>query len=183
MKLLDRLLSRKPASCVNCGSPAGFGYSLHAESDRNDISSMCLGCLKTKLAADYAQFNKRALVIEPAANLPCYVFQPRSRWEDSTLMRDVRDMLTKMQDSCDRCGAKANFQWLTSSGLKLGTLDELFVKGVAGTLLHWGNRTPYSVCGRCCVNLICESIQRQHLGFAEVCGPRSEDGLVLPMAY
>ena len=183
MKLLDLLFSRKPASCVNCGSQAGFGYSLHAESDRNDISSMCLSCLRAKLATDYAQFDKRALVIEPAANLPCYVFQPSSRWNDSKLVRDASDMLSRMQDSCERCGAKANFLWLTSSGLKLDNLDELFAKGVAEALLHWGNRTPHSFCGRCCVNLICESIQSQHLTFAEVCGPRSEDGFVLPMAY
>ncbi len=186
MKLFDRLFSRKPrkpASCVNCGSPAGFGYSLSAESDTNDISSVCLSCLKEKLATDYAQFDKRALVIEPAANLPCYVFQPNSRWTDSKLMKDTLDMLSRMQDSCDRCAAQARFLWLTSSGLKLDNLDELFAKGIAETLLRWGNRPPHSVCGRCCVNLICESIQSQCLTFAEVCGPRSEDGFVLPMAY
>jgi len=136
MKFLDRLFPRKPASCVSCGSPAGFGYSLHAESDRDDISSMCLTCIKARLATDYAQFDKRALVIEPAANLPCYVFQPSSRWGDSKLMRDARDMLSRMQDPCDRCGAKANFLWLTSSGLTIDNLEELLSKGVAETLFQ-----------------------------------------------
>ena len=95
MKLLDRFFSRKPVYCEKLGSPAGFGYSLHAELDRNDISSMCAGCLEAKLATDYAQFDKHALVIEPAANFPCYVFQPSSRWEGSKLMSDARDMLSR----------------------------------------------------------------------------------------
>ena len=183
MKLLDRFFSRKLASCVNCASPGEFGYSLHAESDRKDISSMCLSCLKAKLETDYAQFDKRALVIEPAANLPCYVFQPISRWNDNKLMRDVLDLLSRMRDCCGRCGASANFLWLTSAGLQLDNLDELFSKGVEETLLRWGNRPPHPVCARCCVNLICGSIESHHLTFAEVCGPRSEDGFVLPMAY
>ena len=183
MRLLDRFFSRKPASCAKCGAPAGFGYSLRAESDRNDISSMCLSCLKAKLATDYAQFDKRALVIEPAPNLPCYVFQPDSRWKNYKLMSDARDMLSRMQDSCGHCGAKANFLWLTSSGLQPDSLDELFWKGAEETLLRWGNRKPHPVCARCCVNLICGSIESHRLTFAEVCGPRSEDGVVLPMAY
>lgn len=183
MKLLDRLFSPKRASCAKCGAAAGFGYSLHAESDRNDISSMCLSCLKAKLATDCAQFDKRALVIEPVADFPCYVFQPSSRWNDNKLMKDARDMLSRMQDSCVQCGAKANFLWLTSAGLQLDNLDELFSNGVEETLLRWGNLPPHPVCASCCVKLICGSIESHHLTFAEVCGPRSEDGLVLPMAY
>jgi len=154
MKLLDRFFSRKPAPCIKCSSPAEFGYSLHAESDRNDISSMCLNCLKTKLGTDYAQFDKRALVIEPAANLPCYVFQPSSNWKDCQLARDTRDMLSRVQGPCGHCGAGANFLWLTSIGLQLENLDELFSKGIEETLLRWGNRPPSTVCARCCVNLI-----------------------------
>lgn len=183
MKLFDRLFSRKPVFCVKCGAAAGFGYSLHAESDRDEISSMCLSCLKAKLATDYAQFDKRALVIEPAADLPCYVFQPSSRWNDDKLMRDARDMLSKMQNSCVQCGANANFLWLTSTGLQLDNLDKLFSDGVEDTLFQWGNLPPHPVCARCCVNLICGSIESHHLMFLEVCGPRSEDGFVLPMAY
>ena len=183
MKLLDRLFSRKPASCVNCGTLARFGYSLQAESDRKDISSVCLSCLRAKLAGDYGEFGNRALVIEPAANLPCYVFQPSSKWKDCKLMEDAQGMLSKMQDSCGHCGAKANFLWLTSSGLGLENLDELLTKGVEETLLRWGNRSPQPVCGRCCVSFICSSIETHSLTFAEVCGPHFEDGFVLPMTY
>jgi hypothetical protein len=88
-----------------------------------------------------------------------------------------------MQDSCNHCGAKANFLWLTSGGLRLENLHELFAKGVSETLLRWGNSPPQPVCGRCCVNFICGSIETRRITFAEVCGPRSEDGFVLPMAY
>ncbi len=183
MKLLDRFFSRKPASCAECGAPAGLGYSLHAESDRNDISSRCLSCLKAKLEADYAQFDHRALVIEPAANFPCYVFQPNSRWEGYKLMRDAQDILSRMQDSCYRCGAIARFLWLTSSGLQPDKQDELFSKGIKEALFRWGNRPPHPVCARCCVNLICDSIEANRLTFLEVCSPRTEDGVVLPMGY
>jgi hypothetical protein len=41
---------RKPASCVNCGAPSGFGYSTQAESAMKDITRLCLNCLKAKLA-------------------------------------------------------------------------------------------------------------------------------------
>lgn len=174
---------RKPAFCVNCGAPSGFGYSIQAESAMKDITRLCLNCLKAKLANDYEQFGARALVIDPAANLPCYVFQPGSKWKDCRLMEDAGALLSRMQDSCHHCGAKANFLWLTSSGLQLNNQDKLFSEGLSETLLQWGNRPPYSVCGRCCVNLICESIENRGLMFVEVCGPRSEDGLVLPMAY
>jgi hypothetical protein len=176
-------MHRKPAYCVKCGVPAGFGYSPRAESDRKNITSVCLNCLKAALAQDYEQFRKRALVVEPAANLPCYVFQPSSQWKDCKLMEEAEEMLSMMRDSCTHCGAKANFLWLTSKGLRLESLDELFTAGVSKTLFRWGNNPPQPVCGRCCVNLICGSIEKNGLTFAEVCGPRSEDGFVAAMAY
>ncbi len=183
MKLLERYFSRKPACCAKCGFPAGFGYSLHAESDRNEISSLCLGCLKARLATDYAQFDKRAVVIEPAASFPCYVFQPSCRWVGNMLMRDVQDMLSRMQSSCRHCGANANFLWLSSSGLQPDRQQDLLSNGIEETLLRWGNRPPRSVCARCCVDLICGGIESRSLTFLEVCSPRSENGLVLPMGY
>jgi hypothetical protein len=75
------LLHKKPASCAICGLPSRFGYSIQAESAKEDIASVCLRCLKTKLAADYEKFEARALVIEPALALPCYVFQPSREME------------------------------------------------------------------------------------------------------
>jgi hypothetical protein len=176
-------MHRKTAFCVKCGVPAAFGYSHRAESDNKDIASVCLNCLKAKLAQDYEQFEKRALIVEPAANLPCYVFQPSSKWKDCKLTEEAREMLSKMRDSCSHCGAKATFLWLTSKGLRLERLDELFAEGVSKTLFRWGNNPPQPVCGRCCVDLICSSIEKNGLTFLEVCGPRSEDGFVLAMGY
>jgi hypothetical protein len=173
----------KVRPCVNCGAPSRFGFSNHAESAMKDISRLCLNCLKTKLADDYTQFRAHALVIEPAANLPCYVFQPSSNWKDRKLVEETDNLLSKMETSCHRCGAKANFLWLTSNGLTEDNAENLFTAGVPETLLRWGNGPPCSVCGRCCVDLICESIESRSLTFLEVCSPRSEDGLVLPMGY
>jgi hypothetical protein len=73
---------KKPSNCVVCGLPSRFGYSMQAESARKDIASVCLNCLKKKLAEDYEKFEARALVIEPAPDLPCYVFQPSRNWKD-----------------------------------------------------------------------------------------------------
>jgi hypothetical protein len=169
--------------CVNCGAPSRFGFSNHAESAMKDIARLCLNCLKTKLADDYTQFGAHALVIEPAANLPCYVFQPSSKWRDLKLVEETSKLLSKMKTTCLHCGAKANFLWLTSNGLKEDNAENMFTEGVSETLLRWGNGPPCSVCGRCCVDLICESIESRSLTFLEVCSPRSEDGLVLPMGY
>jgi len=173
----------KTRPCVSCGAPSRFGFSNHAESAMEDIARLCLNCLKMKLADDYTRFRARALVIEPAANLPCYVFQPSSEWKDRKLAQETDKLLSKMETTCHQCGAKANFLWLTSNGLTKDNAKNMFTKGVLETLLQWGNSLPYSVCGQCCVDLICKSIERQSLTFLEVCGPRSEDGFVLPMGY
>jgi hypothetical protein len=148
-----------------------------------DIASVCLNCLKTKLATDYGQFGARALVIEPAATLPCYVFQPSTKWKGHKLAEETEKLVSKMELACHHCGAKANFLWLTSNGLAENNVDKLLAAGISETLLRWGNRPPEAVCGRCCVSLICKSIESRRLTFAEVCAPRSEDGFVLPMGY
>jgi hypothetical protein len=173
----------KTRRCVNCGAPSRFGFSNHAESAMEDIARLCLNCLKTKLADDYTRFSAHALVIEPAANLPCYVFQPSSKWKDRKLVQETGKLLSKMETACHQCGAKANFLWLTSNGLTEDNAENMFTEGVSETLLRWGNSPPCPVCGRCCVDLICKSIESQSLTFLEVCGPRSEDGFVLPMGY
>ena len=35
----------------------------------------------------------------------------------------------------------------------------------------------------CCLALIKETIENHNLTFLEVCGPRSEEGVVIPMGY
>jgi hypothetical protein len=174
---------KKPAACVDCGLPARFGYSTRAESARKDIAGRCLNCLKKKLLEDYGKFEARALVIEPAPGLPCYVFQPNGNWKDYKLSVETETLLTNMESACHSCAEKANFLWVTSSGLRGDTAEMLFDQGIAETLLRWGNSSASSACARCCVSLICESIERQQLTSAEVCGSRSEDGFVVPMGY
>jgi hypothetical protein len=173
----------KNRPCVNCGAPSRFGFSNHAESAMEDIARLCLNCLKKNLADDYTRFSAHALVIEPAANLPCYVFQPSRKWKDRKLVQETGELLSKMETACHQCGAKANFLWLTSNGLTEDNAENMFTEGVSETLLRWGNSPPSSVCGRCCIELICRKIESQSLAFLEVCGPRSEDGVVLPMGY
>ena len=174
---------RKTRSCADCGSPSRFGHSSHAGSAMKDISQLCLNCLNARLAVDCGQFEGRALVIEPAANFPCYVFQPSSKSKDQKLGQETGLLLSKMEETCTHCGAKANFLWLTSKGLVENNAERLLTEGVSETLLRWGNSPPRSVCGRCCLDLICKSIESQSLTFLEVCGPRSEDGFVLPIGY
>jgi hypothetical protein len=174
---------KKSANCAVCGLPARFGYSPKAESDRKDIAGVCLNCLKKRLAADYESFQARALVIEPAAGLPCYVFQPSGEWKEYKLSEETKMLLSNMESACHRCGDRANFLWVTSDGLRGDNVETVFTQGIAGTLLRWGNSPPSSICGRCCVDLIYQSIERQQLTFAEVCAPRSENGFVMPMGY
>ncbi len=130
---------KKSANCAICVLPARFGYSLKAESDKKDIASVCLNCLKKKLAADYESFQARALVIEPAAGLPCYVFQPSSQWKEYKLSEETEKLLSNMEPACHRCGAKANFLWVTSNGLRGDNAEAVFAQGIAETLFRWGN--------------------------------------------
>jgi hypothetical protein len=174
---------RKTANCVSCGLPASFGYSAQAESARKDIIAVCLNCLRSKLAADYEKFEARALVIEPAPAFPCYVFQPNKKWKDCKLSEELEALLSNMKSACHRCGASAHFLWVTANGLRPDNAEQVFAKGIAETLLLWGNSSPSSVCARCCVELISQGIETRQLRLVEVCSPRSENGFVIPMGY
>jgi hypothetical protein len=174
---------RTHAKCSTCGAPSQFGYSREAESAAGDIVRLCLACLVARLSDDFRNYAARALVVEPAADLPCYVFQPKSKWVDSKLAADLTTLLAGMEDTCCRCGAHANFLWVTSNGLQPSTIEQFFSEGPSRTLLQWSNAQPISVCGPCCLALIKKTIETRSLTFLEVCGPRSEDGLMLPMGY
>jgi hypothetical protein len=173
----------KSRVCAICGKPAKFGFSHHAESPINEIAPLCFNCLKTRLSDAYKQFPARALVIEPTAGFPCYVFQPISDWSNRKLGEETGQLLSKLESTCGQCGSAANFLWLTSKGLQENNQQNLLAEGISETLLRWGNNLPSAVCGPCCVSLICKSIESRGLTFLEVCGPHSENGFVLPMAY
>jgi len=169
--------------CAACGAPSRFGYSKHAESDRNDIVPLCLQCLANKLGNDYQTPGSRALVIEPAANLPCYVFQPIDKWADCKLAQETATMLSKLSGTCRHCERGANFLWSTSKGLLAANCESVFSEGLSQTLLHWGNPEPHAVCAKCCVALIVKTLEKKDLTFLEVCGPHSGIGFVIPMGY
>ena len=174
---------RPPAKCSGCGAPSQFGYSKQAESEASQVVRLCLKCLTAKLRDDYQGYDGRALVIEPAADLPCYVFQPKSKWADSKLSEELTTFVSSMEDTCRDCGAKARFLWLTSKGLLPSNFSQILSDGLSQTLLRWGNDKPYPVCGQCCVASIVKTIESRSLTFLEVCAPRLEDGFVIPMGY
>ena len=127
---------KKPAACVDCRLPPRFGYSMRAESAKKDIASRFLNCLKKKLLEDYGKFEARALVIEPAPRLPCYVFQPNGNCNDCKLSIETETLLTSLRSACHSCAAKANFLWVTSIGLCGDNAEKLFVQGISETLLR-----------------------------------------------
>ena len=130
-----------------------------------------------KLTNDYKSYEGRALVIQPAAGFPCYVFQKSSRWPDSKLTKEVAELFSATaDDACNQCGLKAHYLWVTSNGLKLSNFEQLLSEGPGQTLLRWGNGRPISLCGRCCVESIARTIQEHGLTFLEVCSPRSQTG-------
>lgn len=85
--------------CAVCGAESAYGYDEHAE-DFEHIRPMCLKCLVRQLEKDYAGFAGRAVVVEPAAGPPAYVFQPAKEWQASfaasRIVDDVLSLLSKV---------------------------------------------------------------------------------------
>ena len=174
---------RTKQSCADCGLPSSFGYSPRAESEWKNITRVCSSCLKKRLAKDYREFTAQALVVEPASGLPCYVFQPSTTWADTKLATETSGLLSRMERVCSHCGAAANLLWVGSTGLSVENFEKLFEDGIAETLLKWGNLAPRPLCAQCCVDQIFKAVEARHCVFLEVCGPRAQDGFVLPMGY
>lgn len=170
-------------TCANCGSPSEFGYSHEAESELENIVNLCFTCLVKKMTDDYKNYEGRALVIEPAAGFPCYVFQTNSKWPDSKLAKEVAEMFSATDEACNHCGVNAHYLWVSSKGLNPSTFEQVLSNGLSKTLLRWGNPRPMSLCGRCCVKSIAKAIEEHRLTFLEVCSPRSANGFVIPMGY
>lgn len=181
--MLYRHWRQSPGTCANCGSPSQFGYSEEAESKAKDIIKLCPACLAGKLKNEYQRYEGTALAIEPAAGLPCYVFQKNSRWADSRLAKEMNEMFSRAAETCNRCGSNAHFFWVTSNGLNLSNFQQLISNGLSETLLQWGNARPVPLCAECCVKSITKAIADRSLRFVEVCSPRTGDGFVIPMAY
>ncbi len=185
MGLLD-FLKRDPRKkpCARCHGPAAHGYSEKAESEVKQITPLCLSCLSEQLQRDYNEFHGRALVIAPAAGLPCYVFRDvdylqsmRPAWKD-----DLGAIPQKQRDCAD-CKSEACCLWVgvASRGLTVETFINVLENNLQQTLLTWGNPDPVPLCGKC---TIIESLRGDGVSFFEVCSPHgTQRGIVLPMAY
>ena len=60
-----------------------------------EIEPLCFNCRTTKLTDSYKQFGARALVIQPTAGFPCYVFQPLSNWNRYKLGEETQELQKK----------------------------------------------------------------------------------------
>ena len=178
-----RLTRKKPETklCVRCGALAMHGYSQMAESSPDDIVPLCVPCLLERLDEDYCTYDGRAVVIQPVAELPCYVFRPKGDW-DEPLRSELDTLLAGLQNHCSSCTNPARYLWVNA--LEAGPIAKLPQKGITHTLLAPSSAHPISLCARCSVQRIARSIAGQEAGYVEVSGPRGgEDGLVTAIGY
>ena len=170
--------------CARCGRGAAHGYSKHAESEAHEIEFLCLSCLETQLRTDYQEYRGRVVVVEPAAGLPCYVFQDREhlRSFSSELDLDIDALLNQIK-TCHNCAAPARCMWIGSKGISLETFEDVLRKGPRQTILMWGN-SEVSLCGKCASEKIGEALRSGDFEFFEISSPHAtQEGIVLPMAY
>jgi len=189
--IIYSLLSKKTKvpivkRCSVCGAESKYGYSEHAEGDKN-IKSLCQKCLINRVERDYITFSGRAVVIQPVPGPPCYVFHSNKEWgeffKESRMDDDARAYLLRMDTMCHDCAQKANFLWIESSGLTAQNFGNVLKKGFSETLLP-RNPKPLSLCGPCCVRHIARELEGKGITYLEVGGPKgAEDGFVIPMAY
>jgi hypothetical protein len=174
-------------TCFICGEKAKYGYSERAEEALKNIKSMCRKCLVFQLEKDYTTFSGRAVVIQPAAGPPCYVFHSNDEWgklfKESKMDDDARAYLLRMNPICHDCDQKANFLWIESSGLTEHNFGNVLKKGFAETLLS-RNPKPISLCGKCCVRHIVKELEKKDITYLGISGPKGgEDGFVAPMGF
>ena len=179
------------STCSVCGAKRldgpQYGYSDHAEEDASKMKPLCREHLIAQLETVYSSYQKRALVIQPASGLPCYVFQPIKEWndffKDSRIGSDAENLLAGMNPKCQDCGENANYLWVESNGLTGDNFEETLNKGVSETLLN-KNPKPISLCGKHSVQRIAAALEQQNVFYLEVCGPKGTDnGFVVPMGY
>lgn len=178
----------KKKSCARCGAGARHGYSPKAESARLDIEPLCVSCLLAQLEQDYAAYRGRVVVLQPVSDLPCYVFRDRDylQWvsPDAQHLDHEVEGLLKQIGACSNCGQAARCMWVESRGLDGKTFEVILKRGLAKTVLAWGNPAPVSLCGKCAVKRISHSLGGESFSYIEVCSPHGTDeGAVLPMGY
>jgi hypothetical protein len=175
-------------TCARCGAAALHGYSQKAESEHKNIEPICLACLLKQLEQDYAAYQGRTVVVQPVSNVPCYVFRDRGylQWvspDAQHLDHEVHNLLAQI-GPCADCGNAAHCLWIESRGLDGKTVEVVLKRGLAKTLLAWGNPRPVSLCGECTVRHISQSLRGEGFSYMEVCSPHgTEEGVVVPMEY
>jgi hypothetical protein len=187
LRLLRGGASRKRL-CARCGAAAQHGYSLKAESEHQNLEPLCLACLLKQLEQDYGAYRGRAVILQPASDVPCYVFRDRDylQWvspDAQYLDNEVQNLLDQI-GQCKGCGNAAQCMWIESRGLDGKTVEVVLKRGLAKTLLAWGNLPPVALCGKCAVKRIAESLRGEGFSYIEVCSPHGTDeGIVMPMGY
>lgn len=177
------ILRRRPKhqQCARCKNPAPYGYSKAAESDLKDIVQLCRSCLIAALQEDYTRYTHRAAVVQPVGGLPCYVFRPRGDWSKE-LQNELDSILAKLGSSCSSCGSPAHYLWFDCA-LDPGSAAEIPERGLRQTLSSQAS-SPAPQCGTCCVKRISQALQKQAVGYLEICGPHGDhEGLVIAMGY
>jgi len=162
--------------CAECGKPSANGYSKTAKSEANEIVPLCVDCLLRRLDEDYTIYDGRAVVVQPVAELPCYVFRPVAEWSE-TVRNDVESILAGIEARCHSCGQETRYAWVNA--LEPGPVAKLPDLGIRHTLLTGAGAHAIGLCARCTVTRIGHSLTAQEGGYLEICGPRgSEDGVV-----
>ena len=166
--------------CAQCGKPSSHGYA-KAEPEPSETAPLCVDCLLRRLDEDYCTYDGRAVVVQPVAELPRYVFLPTADWKEA-VRNDVDFLLAGLQTHCHSCGQPARYVWVNA--LEPGPVAKLPELGIQHTLLAGGKVHPVSLCAQCTVKRIGHSLREQEGGYLEICGPRGDaDGLVSGAGY
>ncbi len=168
-------------SCAQCGKPSSHGYSKAAEPEPTETVPLCVDCLLRRLDEDYCTYDGHAVVVQPVAELPRYVFRAKANWNEA-VRNDVDFLLAGLQTHCHSCGQPARYVWVNA--LEPGPVAKLPELGIQRTLLAGGKAQPVSLCAQCTVKRIGHSLREQEGGYLEICGPRGDaDGVVSGMGY
>ncbi|MGA9526552.1 MAG: hypothetical protein WBS24_00410 [Terriglobales bacterium] len=185
LSIISRTKHRAKA-CAQCGKRSSHGYSRAAqdggrEKDRSDSVPLCVDCLLKRLDEDYSSFGGRAVVVQPVAELPCYVFRPQQDWGEA-VKNDAESILAEMEIRCSSCGNESRYAWVNA--LEPGPVAKLRTEGIRNALLNAARAHPVALCPRCTLRRIEHSLRAQEGGYLEICGPHGrKDGVVSGMGY
>jgi hypothetical protein len=168
------------AKCSNCGAPSQFGYSRQAESERSDIARLCLACLMAKIERRLRQLpgaSSRSRTRRGLALLRLSI-EKQMAWLQAgggshNSPRQHGGRLPSLRIACQL--SMGDIQ-----GLLPPTFEQVFSEGPSQTIFKW---RPVSLCGPCCLAFVKKAIESRGLTVLEVCGPRSQDGIIIPMGY